>query len=136
MSKKKGDRRERQVEKILEALGYDVEKPNSTPYPQKYGVDFFSLFDIIAFKDGEKPLFIQVKSNGARGIRSFSDECKDIQFPFEFCDVEFWVCYDNEGWRIIEISEDGYDNIYDARDEDKKMDEGAKEFKKKQLNQS
>ncbi len=136
MSKAKGDRRERQVVNILESIGYTVETPNSTPYPQSYGVDFFGLFDIMAFKKGKKPLFIQVKSNGARGIRSFSDECIEIQFPFDFCDVEFWVCYDNEGWRIIEISEDGYDNIYDARDEDKKMDEGAKEFKKKQLNQS
>lgn len=132
MSKAKGDRRERQVEKILEALGYTVEKPNATPYPQKYGVDFFGLFDIVAFKEGEKPLFIQVKSNGARGIRSFPDECNEVQVPFDYVDVEFWVCHDNEGWRIIEVTPEDTEVIFDGRDLDSKMDEGAKEFKKNQ----
>lgn len=133
MSKAKGDRRERQAQKILEALGYDVEKPNSTPYPQKYGVDFFGLFDIMAFKDGEKPLFIQIKSNGARGIRSFPDECVEVQVPFEYVNVEFWVCHDGEGWRLIDVQEDGTEVIFDGRDSDKNMDEGIKAFKENQL---
>ena len=121
MSKKKGDRRERQAETILEAAGYDVEKPNSTPYPQKYGVDFFGWFDFMAFKENKKPLFGQVKSNRAQGITSFSDNCKDVQTPFEFVDVEFWICYDDEGWRFIEITEDGYENVYDERESDEKV---------------
>ncbi len=125
-SKKKGDRRERQAEKILEYLDYIVEKPNSTPYKQKYGVDFFGLFDIIAFRKNEKPLLIQVKSNGARGIRSFSEDCIEKQVPFEYVKVQYWVCYDEEGWRIIEIDENGYDEYYDERDDTYKMGEGVK----------
>lgn len=130
MSKQKGDRRERQAKNILESAGYNVETPNSTPYPQGYGVDFFGLFDFIAFKDGEKPIFGQVKSNGARGIRSFPEECKEVQFPFDFAEIEYWVCYDGEGWRIIELTEDGSEDVYDGRDNNKNMGEGAIEFKK------
>lgn len=120
-SKKKGDRRESQAENILESAGYKVEKPNSTPYPQNYGVDFFGKFDFMAFKSDKKPLFGQVKSNVARGIRSFSQDCKKVQTPFEYVDVEFWVCYDNEGWRIMEINEDGYEQVFDEREEDGKV---------------
>lgn len=121
MSKKKGDRRERQAREILEYAGYTVESPNSTPYPQGYGVDFFGLFDFMAFKDDEKPLFGQVKSNGFRGIRSFSEECKEHQVPFDFVEVQYWTCYDGEGWRIADVYEDGYDTVYDERDYDMKM---------------
>lgn len=116
MSKKKGDRRENQAKTILEAVGFDVETPNSTPYPQGYGVDFFGQFDFMAFRDGDKPVFGQVKSNGARGIRSFHEKCKNVQTPFEHVEVEFWVCYDNEGWRILEVSPDGYEEVFDGRD--------------------
>lgn len=136
MSKSKGDRRERQAKEILEAVGYTVETPNSTPYPQPYGVDFFGVFDFMAFKDGEKPLFGQVKSNVARNIRSFSDNCNEMQVPFDNVDVEFWVCHDddgsgNGGWRIIKISENGHETVFDERDLDVNMGEGAKEFKKR-----
>ena len=121
MSKSKGDRRERQARTILEASGYSVETPNSTPYPQGYGVDFFGLFDFMAFKDGEKPLFGQVKSNGFRGIRSFPEECTEHQVPFEHVEVEYWACYDGEGWRIAEVTEDGHDTVYDERDSDENV---------------
>lgn len=128
--KKKGDRRERQAVEILEAAGWTVETPNSTPYPQGYGVDFFGLFDFMAFKEGEKPLFGQVKSNGARGITSFSDDCIDKQVPFDCVDVEFWTCYDKDGWRIDEVTEDGYETVFDEREKDGNMGEHATEYKK------
>lgn len=127
--KKKGDRRERQAVEILEGGGWTVETPNSTPYPQGYGVDFFGLFDFMAFKDGEKPLFGQVKSNGARGITSFSDDCIEKQVPFDCVDVEFWTCYDGEGWRIDEVTEAGYETVFDERDMDGNMGEPATEYK-------
>jgi len=130
MSKAKGDRRERQSKEILEFADYTAETPNSTPYPQGYGVDFFGCFDFVAFKEGEKPLFGQVKSNGARGIRSFPQDCIDIQFPFEYANVVYFVCYDSEGWRIIKVTEDGSEDIYDGRDNEKNMGDGAKEFMK------
>lgn len=133
MSKKKGDRRERQAREILEEAGWTVESPNSTPYPQGYGVDFFGLFDFMAFKDGEKPLFGQVKSNRPGGITSFHEDCHEKQFPWDFADVEFWTCYDGEGWRIDEVTEDGYETVVDERDEDCNMGEIATAEKSKTL---
>lgn len=128
--KKKGDRRERQAQEILEEAGWIVETPNSTPYPQGYGVDFFGLFDFMAFKDGEI-LFGQVKSNGPRGITSFNDDCVEMDVPIEADNVtvEFWTCYDGDGWRIDEISVDGYETVLDERDKSGKMGEHATEYK-------
>lgn len=129
MSKAKGDRRERQAREILEAAGYAVETPNATPYPQEHGVDFFGVFDIMAFKPGEKPLFVQVKSNRASGIRSFSERCVEHNIPFDYVDVEFWICHDGDGWRIAEISEDGYEYVVDERDQGGTMGEQAEQYK-------
>lgn len=131
--KKKGDRRERQAREILENAGWTVESPNSTPYPQGYGVDFFGLFDFMAFKEGEKPLFGQVKSNRPGGITSFHEDCLEKQFPFDFCEVEFWTCYDGEGWRIDEVTREGYETVVDERDEDCNMGEIAEAEKSKTL---
>jgi len=130
MSKKKGDRRERQAKEILEESGWTVETPNSTPYPQSYGVDFFGLFDFMAFKDG-KILFGQVKSNGPRGITSFNEECIDVDVPIEADNVtvEFWTCYDGEGWRIDLVTKDGYETVVDERDSDGNIGEVATEYK-------
>lgn len=128
MSKKKGDRREREAREILESAGYTVETPNATPYHQNQ-VDFFGLFDFMAFKDGEQPLFGQVKSNGFRGIRSFPEECKDKDVPFESVNVEYWTCYDKEGWRIATITPEGHEEVYDERDEDGNMGEGVTQYK-------
>lgn len=129
--KKKGDRRERQAQEILEEAGWIVETPNSTPYPQGYGVDFFGIFDFMAFKDGDI-LFGQVKSNGARGITTFHEECieKSVPIDAENVEVEFWTCYDKEGWRIDKISRDGYETVFDERDKSGNMGEHAIEFKK------
>lgn len=127
MSKSKGDRNERKAREVLEDAGWTVESPNSTPYPQPYGVDFFGLFDFMAFKDGEKPLLGQVKTNGARGIQSFPEECKEKQVPFDNVDVEYWVHYDNEGWRILEVEEDGYEEVLDERESDNNIGEDAVE---------
>lgn len=120
MSKSKGDRRERQSRTILEAAGYNTESPNSTPYQQQV-VDFFELFDVMAAKPNEPILFIQVKSNTARGIRSFNEKCIQQNIPFDHVNIEFWVCHDGEGWRFFEISEDGNQKVYDERDEDGKV---------------
>lgn len=122
-NKAKGDRRERQARELLEEDNFVVESPNNTPYPQSYGVDYFGLFDFMAFKSNKKPLFGQVKSNGARGIRSFNEKCVEMNVPFDYVDVEFWVCHDNEGWRIFTISADGYEKVVDERDSDCDMGE-------------
>lgn len=120
MSKKKGDRRERQAEAILVAAGYNVEKPNSTPYQQQK-VDFFELFDIMAVRPNEPVLFIQVKSNAARGIQDFHDRCINQGIPFDNVEIEFWVCHDGDGWRFFDITEHGKSKTYDERDSSKKV---------------
>lgn len=128
--KKKGDRRERQAREILEEAGWHVETPNSTPYPQGYGVDFFGLFDFMAFKDGQI-LFGQVKSNAPRGITSFHEDCIEFDVPLdaENVTVEFWTCYDGDGWRIDEVDSDGYETLLDERDKSGNMGEHATEYK-------
>lgn len=129
-NKKKGDRREREAVELLEKAGWAVETPNSTPYPQKYGVDFFGLFDFMAFNEGNI-LFGQVKANGARGITTFSKECLDNQVPMEADNVtvEFWVCYDYEGWRIDEVNLDSYETIVDERELDVPIGQKVVEYK-------
>lgn len=126
-TKAKGDRRERSARDILKSRGWSVESPNATPYPQPHGVDFFGEFDIIAFKKGEKPLFIQVKSNTATGIETFHENCNDINVPFEFVNVEFWVCIDREGWKTYEIDEDGHELKHDEREEEGNMGDYLRE---------
>ena len=117
MSKKKGDRREREAKTILESAGYNVETPNATPYQQQK-VDFFEQFDFIAIRPDKPVLFGQVKANGARGITSFSQKCVEAGVPFDRVQVEFWVCYDQEGWRILEVDKESYNEVYDERDDD------------------
>lgn len=127
-SKEKGNRRERQARKILEAAGYDVITPNSTKFQRE---DFFDLFDIIAINPGEKPLFIQVKSNKARKINEFEQKVQET-VPWEYVNVQFWVCYDRQGWRIIGITEGGERNeILDERNKKGKMGETVKNYLRK-----
>lgn len=130
-NKKKGDRREREAVQILRKAGWTVETPNSTPYPQEQGVDFFGLFDFMAFKDGQI-LFGQVKANGAREITTFAEKCVENQVPItaDNVQVEFWVCYDYEGWRIDEIHLDEYTTVVDERESDANIGEEATEYKK------
>lgn len=128
-SKKKGDYSENKAKEYLEEAGWHVETPNSTPYPQPYGVDFFGLFDFMAFKDGEKPLFGQVKTNRPRGIRGFPEKCKKFEVPFEHVEVEYWTRYEGDGWRVDEVTEEGTETVLDERDSEGKMGEQVIELK-------
>lgn len=127
-AKKKGDRNERKAKEDLEAAGWTVETPNATPYPQPHGVDFFGCFDFMAVREG-RVLFGQVKSNGPDGITSFAEKCLKMNIPFDIVDVEYWTFYDYNGWRIDEITPDGYETVVDERDSDE-MRTDAIEYKK------
>lgn len=125
-SKSKGDRRERQAEELISDVDFITERPNKTGYQQTV-VDFFDgLFDILAVKPGEKVLCVQVKSNRARGINNFVEEVQE-KVPLEHCIVQFWVCYDTEGWRVIEINDEGYETVYDERDDTRNMGDALRE---------
>lgn len=135
MSKKKGDRRENQAKNILQNALYSVETPNSTPYKQPHGVDFFGAFDFLAISspefDGDrKPILGQVKSNGFRGIREFPRKCKDIGITFDRFRVQYWSCHDGEGWRIAEIRDTGHQVVYDERNESVNMGDGVESYLK------
>lgn len=125
MSKRKGKRRERQAREILESLGYYVETPNATQFQRE---DFFGLFDIIAIHPERKPLLIQVKSNRAADINDFTEK-SDKRIPEEYFNIEFWVCHDGEGWRVLEVSEGEYEVTYDERDKSCNMGDGVKSYK-------
>lgn len=124
MSKKKGDRRERRVKEIFEEAGFEVETPNYYRYGNK---DFFNLFDLMAMKKNKKPVFVQVKSNTASGINEFIDKCSDF-IPYDFVDIEYWVYHKREGWRVLMISDEVYETVYDGRKNSKNMGEGAIKF--------
>lgn len=125
MSKKKGDRRERKVVDMLEKAGFNVETPN---YSRYQNTDFFNLFDLIAIRKNDKPHYIQVKSNSARGIQKFTSKCQDF-IPFEHAKIEYWVYHKREGWRIISIDKNGRHTEYDGREDNKDMYVGPVDFK-------
>lgn len=129
MSKRKGDRRERKARKIFEKIGFKVENPNFSRYQNK---DFFNLFDFMAVKKGDKPHFVQVKSNSASGINEFVEKCDDF-IEFEHIKVEYWVYHKREGWRIIDINEDKWEVVYDGRKNNKNMGDGAIDYKSTSL---
>lgn len=122
--KSKGDRHERYAREILEDSGWVVETPNYTRYQN---TDFFNLFDLMAFKEGEKPLFVQVRTNRPKGISSFNEKCKEKQFPFDFANAEFWTRYDSAGWRADKVHREGYETKCDERDKDTKIGETMRE---------
>lgn len=120
MGKSKGDRRENQAKNILEDAGYRVETPNYTRWEN---TDFFNLFDMMASKrDGLK--FIQVKSNSTQGcLKEIDEACDFLPWQSDCIELEVWVCYDKQGWRVQRYSNDGWQVILDERDLDCNMGE-------------
>lgn len=123
-NRSKGQRRERQARHILEDEGYLVDTRPDVMYQN---TDYFNKFDLVAMKPTERPIFIQVKANGARGIRATVEWVQE-NVPLDHVKVEYWVCHDDEGWRIIDLHEDGKTTVFDERDMDVNMGEGVGEF--------
>jgi len=122
----KGTRREREAQQLYEAAGYWAYRPATVQYGEN---DVWGLFDILSFGHGELRM-IQVKSNGARGIREWSEAARPFQNQLHNVRVEYAVPYDGEGWRLIGIDEDGHHTLYDERDEDCAMGNGLIEYLK------
>lgn len=109
----KGDRHERQAKNLLKRLGFNVHKKLDTQYDSS---DMFGLFDLIALKPGEKPLFIQVKTNGTGGeLGNTLQKARELT-DLSHVTLEYWIKYDYEGWRVLR-SENGndWDEIFDGR---------------------
>jgi len=113
----KGDRREREAREIYENAGYEVQPFYGRPYGE---TDGFGHFDLVALRDDDHPRFVQVKSNHARGIRDMEHELQSY-FPFQAARAEYAVCHDNEGWRLLHVSLDGYTVLVDEREMDCNM---------------
>ena len=125
MGKGKDNEREARLD-ILEEVGWETTAVKHTKFGE---TDFFGLFDLIAFKEGNKPLFAQVRTNRPREITSFHEQCADKQVPFDYVDVEMWTRYDREGWRIDKITPDGATTILDEREYDCNIGDKVRKFK-------
>jgi len=109
----KGDRRERECKNALKQAGWTVHKKNDTQYQSG---DVFGCFDVLATKNGEKPLFIQVKSNGTQGALKQLSGAKFLNR--EYMDIQVWSIYDRQGWRIHKLTEEGWKVRLDERKQD------------------
>lgn len=113
MSRKKGKRNEKKAVSIYEDVGFEVETPNYSRYEN---TDFFNLFDFMAIKD-DRIVFGQVKSNATSGIGEFAELASELM-P-EYVELHFLVHYDREGFKLIEVDEDGdYGVLIDERETD------------------
>lgn len=116
----KGARRERQAVEIYEAAGYTAYSPENSQYGEN---DILGRFDLVAVKPDHPVEFVQVKSNGARGIEAMK---VDLQtwFPLAAANCRYAVAHDREGWRLISVYPDGHETEYDGRTDDTNMGEG------------
>ena len=128
-SKQKGDKNELEARTIYEDAGYLVENPNFYRYGNK---DFFNLFDFMAIRPDSKVVFGQVKTNRAQGINAFADEVRE-HFNFDHVIIEYWVRYNREGWRVIQITPDGREDIIDERDSSENIGDVARREKSKPI---
>lgn len=124
MSKRKGDRNERELVEYYEQAGYQVTKCQNYRYGS---TDWFGLFDLLAIESDSKIRFIQVKTNGAQGINDWVDKACRIT-PSEHVILDFAVKYDYEGWRLIRAENGSYETVYDERDIDCKIGEGIQDY--------
>jgi len=122
MSYKKGYRRENQCKKTLEKCGFQAERSYNPAYSSG---DYFGLFDVIAMRSDKKPRLVQVKSNRTDGALK---EILESQFiPEKHFEVEVWIAYDNQGWRIDRMNGGNWKTIIDERGSQRNFGELVKE---------
>jgi len=93
----KGSRREREAREIYERAGYWVYSPENSKFGDN---DLWNLFDLAAVNVRYGQLrFIQVKSNGARGIRKWCHRAKHFN-GLDSVVTDFVVPYDREGLAV------------------------------------
>lgn len=120
----KGRRNENKAKSLLSRCGFNVDSQNYSRYGSK---DLYNLFDAVAMKPDSKVWWIQVKSNVANGIRAFSRKVQEF-VNFEHNRVFYFVWHDYQGFRIIEVFEDGSREVrVDERNENKSAEIFIKE---------
>lgn len=120
----KGARRERQAAELFRSAGWAVYRPATVKYGEN---DVFGLFDLLAISPAHSRVrAVQVKSNGARGIRAYQRQTWLWRRLGWRC--HYLVAYDDEGWRYINVYDDGWCNVVDERDRDCAMGEAVTEW--------
>jgi len=122
-TRSKGDRNERAVKNLLQDKGYTVHKKVNNTYDNS---DIWGLFDVIATKKGEKPLYIQVKSNTTDGALK---QIKNKEFlnP-EHMNIQVWVAHDYNGWRVKKLEEQEWKQPVDERENSRQFGEEVVEL--------
>jgi Holliday junction resolvase len=124
MSKRsKGDRYERECKNVLKEAGWKVYKKTNNKWDSG---DIWECFDVLAAKKGEKPLFIQVKSNRSAGALKQLSEASFLNR--EHMDIQVWLRHDRQGWRIKKLGEDGWIQPLDEREKDCRIGEKVVEL--------
>lgn len=117
MSRKKGNRRERQARGCYEDAGFAVERCQGMRYDRS---DFYNHFDLLAVRR-DCIRFVQVKSNRVSGIAEINQWARE-HAPDEM-KFDVACCHDNQGWRLLRLfpHEETYTCVVDERDEDCSM---------------
>ena len=123
MANEKGNRRERQAREMYEFAGYECQAFHETRYGEGDG---FGEFDFMAIHPHRKPRLVQVKSNRGDGIGevvAFAHE--RVAWP-DHVEIDFVVCHDREGWRLLQPIEHSGQTptvAFDERERDAPMGE-------------
>lgn len=116
----KGSKNERHLRDIYQNAGYWTYRPMNVQYGDN---DMWNLFDLAALSPEHSDSvgtwrhieLVQCKTNRAAGIRQWF---RDVQ-PFtdvHGLTVRFAVRHDREGWRLAGPTQNGYEWLYDGRD--------------------
>jgi len=119
----KGDKNERECKTLLKDAGWTVHKKTNNKWDSG---DIWECFDVIATKDGEKPLYIQVKTNRVSGAMKQLSEAQFLNK--EYMDMQVWGRHDRQGWRIKKLDEEGWKQPLDEREKSSSIGEEVVEL--------
>lgn len=121
MSRKKGNKREREAREFYEDAGYTTERSQGTRWDRS---DWWGHFDLMAMSPDELR-FAQVKSQEASGIYDIIGWARQWGAPNVKFDM--LVCHDREGWRLLRLlpEDETYTCVVDERDTDGNMGDGV-----------
>jgi len=125
-SRRKGDKNERECKNLLKQAGWKVYKKTNNKWDSG---DIWGVFDVLATRNGEKPLYIQVKTNRVSGAMK---ELSEVPFlNTEYMDIQVWVRHDREGWRIKKLGENSWKQPLDEREHDSNIGDEVVELYQK-----
>lgn len=122
-SRQKGNSAERGARDIYEAAGFSIDRVGSTAGGYRM-TDAFGQVDIVALHPDRRVRVVQVKSNGASGVREFV-EWAAATLPDAHATADYLVRHDGTNqhdpakWRLLRRHDDGdrvtYRTVVDER---------------------